>query len=577
MNTQEELERTFLAQGRTVIEKLEAWSQCQGDKACLYYGEDDSLLSYLEFDQLCNRLANGLRDMGVGKGDRVSLLSNNALVSCLTMFAAWKLGALYCPINNRYKGELLAYIINDIQPEVLLLDQYFVCSVHNILDDLLALPACIVFEPNADQHDYSEAVMGADEAGFQWHNWNDLLTYSTEKPDAVVEESDPASIIYTSGTTGNPKGVVQNHKWLHAYIYIGIQCQHPDSVIYNDLPLYHVGGAYFNVVRAIWTGCRIALWDRFSPKEFWDRVRKSAATEAVLLDVMINWLMQAPPSATDRDNGLSMVVMLPLPANHHEVAHRFGFDFVGVGYGSSELGSGFTGLIDELGDVQGAAAGSQTAYSKAEVRRMYAEVVAANCINAGEGELKKGYIGVPSPLVEVEVVDDSGHPVAAGTPGHVRFRPRIPDIFFREYFNQPDETAAVMKNGSFSPADIISYDETGVYYFEDRQQGFIRVRGENFSANTVEARLDAHPVIDRSAVIAIPGETDIEEDVVAFITLLPHAGLTEAELRSWVETELPRFMWPKHIRIVEQLPVTPTFKIQKHKLKTSILNELADV
>jgi carnitine-CoA ligase len=110
----------------------------------------------------------------------------------------------------------------------------------------------------------------------------------------------------------------------------------PDDVIYNDLPMYHVGGAIANVGRAVWAGCEVAVWDRFSPSGFWDRIGSRQATAAILLDVMIPWMMKAPERAGDRRNTLNKVHMQSLPQHHAGVARRFGFHFVTAGFGQIE-------------------------------------------------------------------------------------------------------------------------------------------------------------------------------------------------------------------------------------------------
>ena len=109
-----------------------------------------------------------------------------------------------------------------------------------------------------------------------------------------------------------------------------------------------MGGAFANIVRAGWAGARAAVWDKFSPNEYWGRVRKCGANTSALLDIMIPWLMMKDPATDDRDNPLKMVHMQPLPGNHLEVARRFGIDFVTVGYGSTEVGGAFAGVIDEV-------------------------------------------------------------------------------------------------------------------------------------------------------------------------------------------------------------------------------------
>ncbi len=569
------LEKDFLSQGKTVLEKLRHWVDCKGDSPCLYYGEDDRLFTYREFDRLTNQLANGLARLGVRKGDRISILSKNNLVTTLAMFASWKLGAVYCPINNRYKGDLLTYILNDTDPKALLGDQGFVADLNAVKPQLNQLPRIVVHTPKPGDHDFEDAVAAQPDQAFDALNLDALLDGADSAPGIPVDENDLANIIYTSGTTGNPKGVVHNHRWMHNYISGTLALHHPDDVLYSDLPMYHVGGACFNVVRAVWAGCKLALWDRFSPNSFWERMRLSGATHATLMDVMIDWLMKAPPSDRDREHALKVASMNPLPANHNEIARRFGIDFVGAGYGSTELGGGFGALIDELGDELPKSPAWQKGYSREAMRKLFVEVGgSAQAIIGAQQPLRKGVMGLPNPLVDVKVVDDDGNPVPPNVPGHAAFRHKLPNMLFLEYFNKPEATAEAVRDGWYYPSDLISYDEDGLYYFEDRKQGFIRVRGENLSAVTVEHQLQRHPAIQRSAVIAVPAAEGNEQDIAAFVVLNNSQDLTEDALHAWSEAELPKFMRPRYFRFVEELPVTPTFKVEKYKLKERLLAEL---
>lgn len=140
------------------------------------------------------------------------------------------------------------------------------------------------------------------------------LTADAPRPRVTVAYDDPANVIYTSGTTGPAKGVVQPFRWLAQYTFnLRLPVTGAD-VIYNDLPMYHVGGAIANVARAAWAGCEVAVWNRFSPTDFWRRVESRGVTTAILLDVMIPWLMKAPEDPGDRRNTLNKVHMQPLPS-----------------------------------------------------------------------------------------------------------------------------------------------------------------------------------------------------------------------------------------------------------------------
>jgi len=570
-----DLEREFREQGETIVERLAHWASHTPDRECLYYGEDRLSFTYASFNALCNRAANGLARLGIGHGQRVSVISNNALVSLLAMFGTWKLGAVYCPVNYDYRGELLAYVINDTAPSVIVLDGIALSHLGEVWPLLGSKPRLAIHRPEEGQHDFAESEPAAP-ADSDLILLSELLQASSDDPGATVKGSDLANIIYTSGTTGMPKGVVHTHDWIHGAVYSGLLQQHPDDVTYTDMPMYHVAASCQTVGRVIWGGSKAAVWDRFSPNEFWDRIELSGANVTSLIGVMVDWLMRAPPSERDRRNSLRVVGIVPLPPNHREVAQRFGFDFIGGGYGSTEVGSTFAFTIDELGDEEGVPPGLARGFSKDEYRKAVRKGFAPQAILDADAEIGRGLIGAPTSLMDIAVVDESGERLPPGEPGLAAFRPRIPGLLFKEYFNKPEATEAAMADGWFRSSDVLSYDVEGRYYFEERMEGFIRVRGENLSASTVEGALAGHPAVSTCAVIGVPAREGSEEDVAAFVVTKPDSALDEAQLQAWAAEKLPKFMVPRHIRMLDELPVTPTFKVQRYVLKDMLLKELGE-
>ena len=561
----------------TVVHRFDTLARAQPDRPFLFYGEDERRFTYREFDRLTNRVANSLAVLGIGQGDRVAVLSTNGLVSAVSMFAAWKAGALYCPINYRFVGDLLAYVIDDLAPVVLIADRHLVPALNDCRRKLTTgVPRAIVHAPARDEADFdAQTEQALPHAEFRSMLFSELRAAGATRPGTTVKTGDLCSIVYTSGTTGNPKGVIHPHGWLRAFGIALAAMTHRDDVLYCDLPLYHIGGAYANLVRAAWAGASIAVWNRFSPADFWRRIHASGASITLLLDVMNDWLMQQPEHPGDRENPIVRAHVQPLPANHQALAQRFGFDFLAVGYGSTELGLGATGLIDELGDAPGTPAHLWKGYGKQEIRDIVRAMAGEHAILDGSRPVPDGFMGRTAGVYEPAVVDRDGKPVPAGEPGRLTMRPVQSGILFQGYLNKPEATAASIKDGRFHSSDIVAADENGALYFKDREQGFIRVRGENVAATQVEALLNGHPGVSHCAVVGVPASEGSEDDIGAFIVPERTASLSAREVREWARTALPKFMRPRHLRIVDALPVTQTMKVEKYKLKEQLVRELA--
>jgi crotonobetaine/carnitine-CoA ligase len=567
-----ELKNELKDVGEIVVYRLEEWAETMGDKTFFYYGEEDRSISFGEFNRIANSIAHSFKSMGVERGDRISLFLLNPLITTLAMFGMWKIGAIFCPINFNYTGRLLSYQINDTGPKILITEQSRLPQLNHIKSDISGLQV-VIHEPAENEHDYNPENAGLElDRGFQQSSFRQLLEGDTANPERVVDFMDTANIIYTSGTTGPAKGCVQSYRWMLNYCYYFIKCLNMEDVVYNDLPLYHVGGAFAQVAKAAWAGCTLAAWDRFSPNDFWKRIEKSGASMAILLDIMIPWLLIAEEKPDDRMNTLNKVHMQPLPLNHNMVARRFGFDFVTVGFGQTESGAGLVGVIDELGDEEGTPAELYKGYSKKEARELVESLGVP--IISGREEIKKGFMGRPSIFFEATVLDENDEELGPGEHGQLGFRGRLPHLLFEEYFNKPEATVEVFRNFWFHTGDGVYRDGNGDFYYVDRMGGFIRTRGENISSFQVEDILNSHPKIAMSSAFPIQSEEGLEDDIVVYVVLNRGVELSEEELREWIKAEMPRFMWPKHIRYIDALPQTPTFKVEKYKLKEMILKEL---
>lgn len=566
-----QFEETLGTKEELVTKKLEQWADEIGDKTFIYYGEEDKSTSYRDFNRLTNRFANTLIERGVKKGERISVFLKNPYITTVVMFGIWKTGAVYSPINFNYKGRLLSYQLNDTEPRMLITETQFIPVINEIKNEISPLPV-ILYEPKEGEHDYIPEIADTKLVNFPTISFEEFISENGENPDIPLNYYDTANIIYTSGTTGNAKGVVQSYRWIHGYTYVFRVFNTKEDIIYNDLPMYHVGGAFALVARGAFLGSTVALWDKFSPNDFWNRIKTSKATNAILLDVMIPWLMNKEPSHDDHVNTLTCVHMQPLPKHHHQVAKRFGINFVTSGFGQTESGVGFVGLIDELEEGEGTPQELMKGNSQVQMREI-AEAFHIQ-VQSGVKDLPKGYMGKASPFYEARILNELDEECQVGEVGQLALRPRYPYVQLKEYFNNPKATVDAYQNLWFHTGDAGYKDENDTFFFVDRMKDVIRHKGENISSYQVEDLVNQHSEINLCAAFPVPALEGDEEDIVVYVE--PKSdSLTVEELTDWTRETMPKFMWPKYIRIISTIPRTPTNKIEKYKLKELFKDEMA--
>ncbi|KKK37389.1 acyl-CoA synthetase [Mesobacillus campisalis] len=555
-----------------VTKSLAYWAEAAGEKTFLYYGEDEKRISYQQFHQLTNSIGHSLMVRGIAKGDRISVFLKNPFISTIVMFGIWKTGAVFSPINFNYRGKLLSYQLNDTQPKMLITERAMVPLLNEIAPEIGRL-ATFIHNPAEEDHDFSEEhAEPLLHSNYEENSLELLFQGDTSDLDVELNYWDTANIIYTSGTTGPAKGVVQSHRWINGYTAGSRQMMSPEDVVYNDLPLYHVGGAFFNVAKAAYEGCTAALWDKFSPNQFWDRIHKSKATMVTLLDVMIPWLVSAEPSEMDRNNTLNKVHMQPLPLNHHEVANRFGFDICTAGFGQTESGNPLISIILQTEEGEG----TPKSIYKGLSRREIIERCKQNNIPIVDGKqnLKKGFMGIGPHYFDIAILDDNDIEVPAGEVGQLALRPHFPHLILSEYFNKPESTVKAFKNLWFHTGDAGYLGEDGNFYFVDRLGGVIRCRGEKISSYQLEDIINGHPEINLTAAFPVPAEAGDEDDVAVYVVKKEGSQVTEEELKEWVKDKMPKYMWPRHVRFTPEIPRTPTNKVEKYKLRQELMTEL---
>ncbi len=501
---------------------LRAQAEKIPDAPYLLAGEERH--SYGQVNRLANAYAAGLRSLGVERGDTVAVLMESCAEFVFAAFAANKLGAIWVPTNTDYKGEWLRHSLQDSRAKVLLADA-------NLLPRVAKLGAGLPFE--------RVVVRGSGEAsgpGIPAVELAGFADLSPVEPDqSALAYGDTAAVLWTSGTTGHSKGVMQSHNaWLrgaeHGARNSGVR---EGDVLYCCLPMYNSAAWVTSVYRALVTGIPMGLDPRFSASEFWDRCRYYDATMIFTLGAMHIFLWQAPERPDDADNPVRAASMVPLPDELIEpMKKRFGIESIDQGYGQSEI----MGLFSRSAD------GSRT--------------------------WKPRSLGDPNAGIEVKLLDDDDCEVPTGEVGEFCVRSTEPYVIFNGYFQQPQATVRAFRNLWYHTGDLGRRDEDGDYFFVDRKADYIRYKGRNISSFAVETTLGGHPAVKECVAHGVQS-AELESEAELKVVVVLHEGqqVSAEELARFVNDNAPYFFVPRYIEFVDELPHTPTGRVQKYKLR----------
>lgn len=480
----------------------------------------DGEATFDEVDAMANRVAQGFAAMGVERGDHVAVMLPNGADFVHVVFALARLGAVAVPINTEYRGDLLRHVLATSDASVLVVDGPFVERVVRVAAEVPDLDLVVVRGGGGDG-------ASRDHVGKPTKAFAELLGHGDDRPGAPAEFSDMQAIMYTSGTTGRAKGAMVPHA-------LALTCA-LDSVrfvsggartIYCPLPLFHAAGLWDGMMAALVQGCAIAIVERFSASRFWEDVRHFDAQVAMGVFSMIPILLSQPPDPRDRDHPLESFYM-----------------------GKSAL----DGAMQERFGVRAV--------------ETYTSTEAGIPIASPYGEWRTGSCGqVHGERFEAAVVDEHDREVGPDEPGELVLRPKQPSIVTAGYYGHPEVTAQCFRNLWFHTGDRVHRDADGYFYFLDRIKDAIRRRGENISAFDLECTVNLHPAVSECAAIGVPSELE-EEEVKLVVVVQRDTDLDPEELAAFCEEQLPSFMVPRYVEVVDELPRTPTDKVAKHRLR----------
>ncbi len=494
---------------------MERWNRECPDKVFLQFGDDDTSWTYSEFRTLVIQTAIGLQRLGVAQGDHVLVWLPNGREHLRVYFAINYLGAVFVPINTAYKGTLLAHVIDNSDATLAIVHADLAPRLEGVA--LARLQAAIVV--GARVHC----------PGLQTHFYTDTLLPKSGSLAPLlhpIEPWHPQSIIYTSGTTGPSKGVLSSY--LHLYTNAGPEtwaCVTGDDRFLVNMPLFHIGG--MGVVFVMFArGGSVAFVDRFDTASFLDTVRTTGTTATFLLGVMANFLDKLPPSPSDADTPLRLVFMVPLAGDIAAFSKRFGCDVYTI-FNMTEIS---TPIISE------------------------------------PNPLLRGTCGKQRAGVDVRLVDDNDCEVPLGTVGEMLVRTDRPWGMNSGYYKNPQATAAAWRNGWFHTGDSFRRDAEGYFYFVDRKKDAIRRRGENISSFEVEAEVTLHPSVREAAAVGVPSEFS-EDEVLVVVAPVAGIEIDPVALIEFLRPRMAHFMIPRYVRVLPELPKTPSNKVMKHELR----------
>jgi len=489
------------------------------------YGIDSGEISYGAAEAKISYLAEAFGDAGYLPGMRVAVLLENRPRFFILWLALNRLGVSVVPINPDLRASALEYLVGHSEPALIV-------TITSRQNDLRAASAAAALP---------RAVTGED------------ALPPPPRPGAVVAElaesaAREAAVLYTSGTTGKPKGcVLSNTYFLMAGDWYrdlgGIAALSDDGErMITPLPVFHMNAMAASFMGMLAVGGCLTVLDRFHPKSWWADVRAAKATCLHYLGVMPSILMKMPPDDLDRDHNVRFGFGAGVdPKLHAPFEERFGFPLC-EGWAMTE-----TGLATAITN------------------------------NTPDRLIGHSSLGKPGPDMALRIVTDVGHDAEPNQQGELLVKRAGPDPrlgFFTHYYKDEEATLKAWSDGWFHTGDIVRRDDQGRVFFVDRKKNVIRRSGENIAAVDVESVLMKHPDITAAGVAPVPDPIRGDE-VFACICTKNGTADTAQQIARWALDQMAYYKVPGHIAFVDELPLTPTQKIQRATLKQMAADLLA--
>ncbi len=511
--------------------------------ALVFFGRK---ITYRELDDISDRVASFLKDLGIGKGDRVIVDLPNTPHYAAAYYGILKTGAIVVQCNPMYTEREIRYIVDNSEAEYGFFIEFVYPRIKKLIDEgkLKKVVICKIEDylpfPLNVLYRFKKQKVSIDSRKEVIH-WKDVLKYppTKDRPEINPKE-DVAIFLYTGGTTGVPKAVMSTHFNLVANAYQVLEWlpeKNPNEVFLGVLPYFHSYGMTTSLNAPIAYGSTIVLIpDPRDIKRILEAIEKYRVTIFCGVPTMYNAILNYPELKKYDISSVKYCISgaAPLPIEVKREFERVTGGKLVEGYGLSET----------------------------------SPVTHANPLN---GVNKEGSIGIPFPDTYAVVVDNDGKVLPIGEVGELAiYGPQV----MKGYWKMEEETKKVLINGWLLTGDMAKIDEDGYFYIVDRKKDMIIAGGYNIYPREVEEVLYEHPAVLEAAVIGVPdpyrGET-----VKAFIVLKPEyrGKVTEEEIIKFCRERLAAYKVPRIVEFRDELPKSTVGKILRRVLKEEELKK----
>jgi crotonobetaine/carnitine-CoA ligase len=485
-------------------------------------GREDEVRTFAELHERGNRLAKGLIDRGLGRGDRFGLMMRNHPEFVEAMIAASISATVFVPIDPRTRGEKLAYTLRNSGCRGIVIADYNLGQLAEVRGGLPELGFALALESGGD---------GAAPLGRDVESLDPLLAKPAPTVDVRVESPmDPFQIIYTSGTTGDPKGVVMEGGRYGGFALLGraVFGFQPDEKLYTGLSLTHGNAQAVTLATALCLELPAVISRRFTKSRLWDICRKHGCTTFSLLGGMATAIYSEPERPDDADNPVRVVTSAGMPAAIWEAFEKR-FD---------------VRILEWYGAVEGGLAFKPV----------------------GKGPV--GSFGKPGPGLEMKILDENDRECPPGVPGEICSRPSSGAAANVRYHENPEASEKKTRGGWLRSGDIGHTDAEGWLFFDYRKGGGIRHNGDFVNPGFVEKVIAEHPDVSDVFVYGVPAKSGApgEKDVVAAVVPRPGRTLDPGSVFELCARGLEANFVPSYLQVLDEIPKTASEKPQERFL-----------